>query len=91
MTQRLHVRIEGRVQGVGFRYATNRTALTFGLTGWVRNLPDGCVEAEFEGSREALEQMLDWCRQGPSFAHVTHVEPAWQSGEPLYSAFRIRG
>ena len=89
--ERLHVVIDGRVQGVGFRFATQREAMARGLGGWVRNLYDGRVEAEFEGPRGALEAMLAWCRSGPAFARVSSVETAWESGEPCYGdEFRIR-
>ena len=89
--ERLHLLISGRVQGVGFRYATSRQADTLGLRGWVRNLADGRVEAEFEGPNDRLDQMLDWCRTGPPFAEVCQVDTAWGSGEPEHSAFRVRG
>ncbi len=74
---RLHVLIEGRVQGVFFRAATRDEARAWGLAGWVRNLPDGRVEALFEGERAALEKMLAWCRQGPPYAYVDHLEVEW--------------
>jgi acylphosphatase len=82
--------VEGRVQGVGFRYATCARAEALGLHGWVRNLPDGRVEAEFEGAEAVLDDMLDWCGQGPAFAYVTSVEATRESGEPRYQEFRIR-
>ena len=89
--ERLRVVIDGRVQGVGFRYSTQRQAVAMGLGGWVRNLYDGRVEAEFEGPRPALESMLAWCHQGPAFAHVSSVDAAWESGDPVYDGkFRIR-
>lgn len=89
--ERLHVVIHGRVQGVGFRYATAQQAQQLGLAGWVRNCPDGCVEALFEGPRPALEQVRDWCEQGPRYARVSRVESAWESGEPEHRSFRIIG
>lgn len=88
---RLHVVIEGRVQGVGFRYTTRQEAQQRGLTGWVRNRSDGAVEAEFEGDRDALEQMLDWCRSGPASAEVRDVTPTWSSGEAKHGSFSVRG
>lgn len=90
-TDRLHVLIEGTVQGVGFRYSTQRQALARGLNGWVCNLDDGRVEALFEGPRESLEQMLEWCAAGPRFAQVTKVDAQWETGEARYSAFQLRG
>lgn len=88
---RLHVIIEGMVQGVGFRYSTREEAHRRGLTGWVRNRPDGAVEAEFEGDRHDLEDMLAWCRGGPPPAEVRDVRPSWDSGEPRYQRFSVRG
>jgi acylphosphatase len=90
LTHRLHVFVSGRVQGVGFRYCTHREALARDLTGWVRNLPDGRVEAEFEGRHSNLESMLDWCRCGPRGAVVEVVESAWEQCEARYSHFAVR-
>jgi acylphosphatase len=78
-----HVFVSGRVQGVGFRYSTVETAKDLGLSGWVRNLPDDRVEAVFEGSREALEQMVSWCHQGPSAAIVKDVVVEYGESEGL--------
>lgn len=91
MTDRLHVTIAGRVQGVGFRFATCLEAQRLGLNGWVCNLPDGRVEAEFEGTKEALTRMLEWCQQGPRLARVARVDASWESGEPRSSDFEMRG
>ncbi|HPO14614.1 MAG TPA: acylphosphatase [Candidatus Hydrogenedentes bacterium] len=88
-TTRLHVLIEGWVQGVGFRYSTLAKAESLRLNGWVRNLPDGRVEAEFEGPRDTLETMLAWCRRGPLGASVRRVEEQWANGEPRYQRFSI--
>lgn len=86
----LHTRIHGRVQGVGFRYATHREAERLGLTGWVRNCPDGTVEARFAGDRSTLESMLAWCNEGPALARVTDVEAEWIDGEADYDSFAVR-
>lgn len=88
-TDRVYVSISGRVQGVGFRYATYEEALSLHLTGWVRNLLDGRVEAEFEGPKEALERMVAWCHTGPRLARVTHVEAHWETGEARHYTFRF--
>ncbi len=66
--------ISGRVQGVAFRAYTEREAGSLGVKGWVRNLPDGRVEAHLEGDPSAVEKMIEWCRRGPSHARVTGVE-----------------
>jgi len=71
--KRIHVYISGRVQGVFFRAETQRTAKGFNLTGWVRNMADGRVEAVFEGDDGNVDKMLDWCHIGPSAARVKEV------------------
>jgi acylphosphatase len=70
---RAHVFVSGIVQGVGYRYSTVKQARSLGLNGWVRNLDDGRVEAVFEGETTLVEQMIQWCRQGPSAAVVEDV------------------
>jgi acylphosphatase len=72
------VRIRGAVQGVGFRYQARSRAQSLALDGFVRNLPDGSVEAAFEGEEERVESMVEWCRRGPSGARVDDVEIAWE-------------
>jgi acylphosphatase len=69
--------IRGRVQGVFFRAETRDRARSLGLSGWVRNVPDGTVEAVFEGDRERIESILGWCRQGPALAQVDEVQVEW--------------
>jgi acylphosphatase len=86
---RTHVFVSGDVQGVFFRYETRERARAHGLAGWVRNIPDGRVEAVFEGAQEAVQAMVDWCRQGPSGARVTEVEVADEEPEGL-DAFEAR-
>ena len=66
--------VHGRVQGVFFRDTCRREAARHGVTGWVRNEPDGTVGALFEGQPEAVEAMLAWCHDGPPRAHVDRVE-----------------
>lgn len=73
--QRLRLRIEGDVQGVGFRYSCRQEALRLGLTGWVRNLKDGSVEVVAEGPEAALQSLANWCRRGPAYARVDAVHP----------------
>lgn len=71
---RKRVIVHGRVQGVGFRWYTQATAQNLKLGGFVRNLPGGTVEVEFEGEPAAVAEMLSWLRSGPSHANVTRVE-----------------
>ena len=79
--------ISGRVQGVYFRAQTKQQAEARGLRGWVRNLPDGRVEAVVEGDASIVEQMIAWCHRGPSAAHVTDVQVNWEAptGETTFS------
>jgi len=67
------VSIQGRVQGVSFRYLAQREADRLGVTGWVRNEPDGSVAAHLEGDDAAVEELVAWCRQGPIGSRVTQV------------------
>ena len=87
----LHCWVSGRVQGVFFRESTRRCASELALSGWVRNLPDGRVEALFSGPKPACEQALAWIRQGPPSADVTDVEYRWEAGAAGAGAgFEIR-
>jgi acylphosphatase len=70
--------VRGRVQGVFFRDETRRRARSLGVSGWVTNRPDGAVEAAFEGRRDAVESMVEWCRRGPSGARVDDVQTSWE-------------
>ena len=90
MTTRAQVRVEGRVQGVCYRQATVEMAQGLGLCGWVRNLPDGSVEALFEGERRRIEQAVAWCRQGPPRAKVHEVTVLWLDGPAACAGFTIR-
>ncbi|MGQ9838836.1 MAG: acylphosphatase [Cyanobacteriota bacterium] len=85
---RVHVWVQGRVQGVGFRAHTEAMARNAGVRGWVRNLRDGRVEAVFEGSSSAVEAMVAWCWQGSPGARVESVEWRPESPEHLVD-FRI--
>jgi acylphosphatase len=90
MMARAQVRVTGRVQGVFYRQSTREMAEQFGLSGWVRNLPDGSVEALFEGERQLVEQALAWCRQGPPRAAVDDVAVEWMDGPRECAGFAIR-
>lgn len=74
MIVRAHIFIEGKVQGVSFRWVTLTKARSRYVNGWVRNLSDGRVEAIFEGEQKMVEEMIDFCRKGPSGARVTGVQ-----------------
>lgn len=88
--ERLAARVTGRVQGVGFRYFTRKMAIRLGLTGWVRNEPDGSVEVVAEGSREALEALLEAIHEGPPTSRVDHVRPYWSEAAGVFESFRVR-
>jgi acylphosphatase len=75
---RAHVVVRGRVQGVFFRVEARDRARSLGLSGWVRNEPDGNVEAVFEGPRERVESMVAWCERGPRGAQVEGVDVRWE-------------
>jgi len=88
-TVRAHVYIEGRVQGVFFRDWTRRQARELGLTGWVRNIEDGRVEAVFEGPKKLLEKMIGKCQEGPPVANVSHIDVVWEKGTGEFSDFEV--
>jgi len=87
---RARVIIEGRVQGVFFRYHTEETAYQLGVKGWVRNRRDGCVEAVFEADKKKVDQMIQWCHRGPSEARVTKVHINWEDYTGEFDDFSIR-
>ena len=70
----VRIKIDGMVQGVGFRYHLRKTAVSLGLDGWVRNNADGTVTALAQGQEEKVLELVSWCRRGPSMAVVTSVE-----------------
>jgi len=76
--KRAHVWISGRVQGVWFRAHTRDKAMELGIKGWVRNLPDGRVEAVFEGEEEQVKKMIEWCYVGSPLAKVDDVQVKWE-------------
>ena len=83
------IRVYGRVQGVGFRYAALKQARSLGLKGWVENCPDGTVRSVFQGSREHCQKYMDWCRTGTGYSWVEHVDIQEMEPEGLTS-FRVR-
>jgi acylphosphatase len=88
--ERAHVFVVGQVQGVFFRDSTRERAEQLGLTGWVKNLPDGRVEAVFEGSPERVREMIQWCEQGPPHAAVEEVESEFEASKGNLERFEVR-
>jgi len=89
MAKQVHCIVRGRVQGVFFRASAQREARRLGLTGWVKNLPDGAVEAVVEGEDEQVREFIQWAQRGPSAARVDRVETRWRSYTGDFSDFRI--
>ena len=87
---RAHVIIEGRVQGIFFRVQTKRIADYHDVTGWIRNLPDGRVEAVFEGERQNVEKLIGFVRRGPSGARVSNFILSWEPYLGTFDNFKIR-
>ena len=87
----VQIRVSGRVQGVGFRFALRDEARALGITGWVRNRADGSVEALLQGRREALDALVRWARRGPRAAQVERLEQCPPAPEfaRAYDAFEI--
>lgn len=83
------MRIKGRVQGVFFRASTKDTAERLGLKGWVKNLPDGTVEAVAEGNEDVIQEFINWCRRGPEHANVTDIDLDWQAATGKFENFTI--
>lgn len=90
MTARARVRVTGRVQGVCYRQSTVEMASPLGLSGWVRNLPDGSVEALFEGEKTTVDQAIAWCHHGPPRAAVDQVAVEWLDGPAECAGFVTR-
>jgi acylphosphatase len=78
------------VQGIFFRNETQDEALRHNITGWVRNLPDGRVEAIFEGEKDRVDSLIEFCRRGPPGARVTGVDVVWEGYTGKFKTFSIR-
>jgi acylphosphatase len=87
---RVRAHVSGRVQGVGFRYFVLQAAQALGVNGFVRNLPDGRVEAVFEGAEPLVQELVDWCHQGPPAAEVEQMAVRWETPQDEPGDFRIR-
>jgi acylphosphatase len=88
--KRIRVYISGVVQGVFFRHHTKERALELGVTGWVRNLPDGRIEAVFEGEDNSVDRIIAFCKEGPPSAHVTKVELKGESWTGEFKDFVVK-
>ena len=86
--QRAHIRIFGRVQGVFFRASAEAEAKRIGVTGWVRNRPDGSVELVAEGAKSQLDELAAWCRHGPPRAEVEDMQIEWRDFTGDFPNFR---
>lgn len=84
-----HVIISGSVQGVGYRQFVKKHALELVLTGWVKNVADGSVEAVFQGSKEAIEKMIAFCKKGPFLAEVEDISVTWEEEQQEFDSFKI--
>ena len=90
MKVRAHIFVSGRVQGVFFRVETRYEAMKRNVAGWVRNTSGGRVEAIFEGEREDVKKLIEFCRKGPSGARVTKVDVQWEEYSGEFKDFKIR-
>ncbi|MFW6190520.1 MAG: acylphosphatase [Candidatus Bipolaricaulota bacterium] len=88
--ERAHLKITGRVQGVGFRAGTRHHARDLGLTGWVKNLSDGSVEGVIEGEEDEIKQLISWAKSGPPRAMVEEVKVDWKEHEDEFQGFSTR-
>ena len=88
--ERAHIYVSGDVQGVFFRDSTREKAEQLGLSGWVKNRPDGRVEALFEGPSDRVREMVRWCEQGPPLAGVEDVDAEFGAAQEDLSGFEVR-
>ena len=87
---RVHIFVSGRVQDVFFRENTRKKAEELTINGWVRNLPDGRLEAVFEGEKEKVEEMIEWTKKGPIISRVDGVDVNWGEYQGEFNDFKIR-
>ena len=90
MKTRVHVWVSGIVQGVFFRANTKDLALRLGVNGWVRNLPDGRVEAVFEGEEEKVKEIIEFCKKGPPGSRVDEIDVKEEEYKGEFNSFEIR-
>ena len=87
---RVSIWVDGKVQGVGFRYFVQAEAASHRLTGYVKNLPDGRVEIDLEGKKKDLEKIIEWIRIGPPGSRVSDLRLSWDDYDGKYGDFSIR-
>lgn len=87
---RAHIFVSGRVQGVFYREKTKKKSEKLGVTGWVKNLSDGRVEAIFEGDKDMVEDMVNWARKGPIWAKIEALDIVWEDFTGQFNNFEIR-
>ena len=85
-----YIIVKGRVQGVGFRYHTQKQATKLSMQGYVRNLANGDVEILASGDEDAVQQFINWCRQGPRWANVAEIIVTEQNTDEVFDGFQIR-
>ena len=90
MKSRVHIFVSGKVQGVFFRENTRKKAAEFRLSGFVRNLQNGKVEAIFEGKKEKIEKIIQWIKKGPETVQIKNIEINWQNYQGEFKSFEIR-
>lgn len=84
-----HIWVSGKVQGVFFRAHTEDKANSLGLSGWVRNLPDGRVEILAQGQKDKVDELIKWCHKGPPYARVSNVKVEWEEPKQDFKGFHI--
>lgn len=89
-SKRAHILVSGFVQGVLYRSNTADWAQKLGLVGWVKNPFGGGVEIVAEGEKEAIEKLIEWCRQGPAFAKVENVAVTWEKPTREFNTFEVK-
>jgi acylphosphatase len=90
MKARAKINFKGMVQGVYFRANTKKAARRLGVSGWVRNLEDGSVGAIFEGEKESIEQLIEWCKTEQPFAQVTLTDVEWERFRGEFREFVVK-
>ena len=90
MNPQAHIIISGKVQGVFYRASTRDKALRIGVTGWVKNIPGGNVEAVFQGEKNKVMQMIEWCKKGPAYSKVDDVSVTWEELKEEFETFEVR-